>query len=133
MRLKISKRNLKNLEQGKPIEPSEDDIQAQLVDGLRAHGYEVQVTSRRAKKCRTCGTYNHVGDGATKGIADLQARGRTWPKGVHVALEVKRPGSVRWSSIDQKLLAEVGVVIVVQGLDEALTAVRELDLAFERI
>ena len=40
---------------------------------------------------------------------------------------MKRPGPIRYSSQEQKLLAEAGDVVVVQSLEQALAAVREAE------
>lgn len=128
---RLSKRTIANLTAGKLPEPTEDEVQSVIVAGLRAHGYLVQVTSRRAKKCPHCKEYSHQGDGASKGIADLLVRRTSWPRGLWLSLEVKKPGSIKWSSHEQRLLAEVGDVVVVQSLEEALRAGEEFSGAWQ--
>jgi len=123
MKRRLSKKDLARLEAGQLPEPTEDDVQAVIVDGLRSYGYLVQVTTRRVKKCGRCGAWPSRGDGATRGIADLLVRHPTWQRGAWLALEVKKPGPIIWSSPEQKHLAIVGDVIVVQSLEEALAAV----------
>jgi len=122
-RKKFSKHDLKRIANGQLPRPTEDDTQALIVDGLRFHGCLVLVTSRRVKRCRSCGAVNHVGDGASKGIGDLLVRRPGWPRGVWLQFEVKREGAIKWTSKEQQLLAEAGDVTVVQSLDEALAAV----------
>ena len=131
--MKISKRNLQRIAKGKPPLPSEEETQAVIIEYLRLHGVTVFVTSRRAKRCPTCGTYSHKGDGASRGLADLICRRPTWPAGVCVALEVKRPGlAVQFSSAEQKLAAEAGDIVVVTTPEEALAAVRAVDEALTK-
>lgn len=134
-RKKLSKRDLDRLASGQLPELSEEEIQSTIVDGLRAHGYLVLITSRRAKKCWKFGQWpmSGKGDGASKGLGDLIVRGRSWPRGVCLQLEVKRPGPIKWSSTEQRLLAEIGNAIIVQGLEEALAAAGEISAAMERI
>ena len=130
--MKISKRNLQRIANGKPPLPSEEETQAIIVDYLRVHGITVYITSRRAKRCPQCGTYSHKGDGASRGISDLICRRPTWPAGVCVALEVKRPGqAVKWSSAEQRLAADVGDIVVVTTPEEALAAVQAVDWVLE--
>lgn len=124
--MKLSKANLKRIERGELPEPSEDEVQTVIVDGLRAMGCIVLITTRRVKKCQGCGKINHVGDGVSKGVADLLVRRKDWPAGVYLSLEVKKPGKVKWSSMEQRLLCEVGDVLVVQSLEEAVEAVKAL-------
>lgn len=121
---RFSKADIARMSQGKMPIATEDETQTTIVQGLRAHGYLVLVTSRRAKKCWHCGQWpkSGSGDGVSKGVSDLLCRRQTWPMGVWVALEVKRPGPVKWSSKEQELLAETGDVIVVQSLEDALQA-----------
>lgn len=109
----------KYLQRGDAPPPAEDDVQSQIVQWLRANGYLVQVTTRRVKKCRQCGAWPRKGDGATRGIADLLVRHPAWPNGIWLAIEVKRPGTVRWSSPEQKQLAIVGDIVVVQSIEDA--------------
>ncbi len=104
---------------------SEDGLQRQIVAGLRLFGFRVYVTTRRPKRCR-CGAWPRSGggDGASRGIGDLIVRHPGWAPGVCMCLEIKKPGPIRWSSAEQKLAAEVGDIIVVQSLEDALQAVR---------
>ena len=112
----------------KSLKPSEDDTQRGIVDGLRAFGYRVLVTSRRYRKCPQCGTVNHRGDGVSKGLADLVCRHPTWPRGVWVQLEVKKPGSIKYTSTEQKLAHVAGEIYVVQSLEQALEVLRSVRL-----
>jgi hypothetical protein len=106
---------------------SEDETQKVIVDGLHAYGYLVQITTRRRKKCRTCGAWNHQGDGASKGLADLLVRHPTWIFGLWVQLEVKRPGRIKWACPEQQIFAEQGDIVVVQSLEAALVALKNVD------
>lgn len=123
--MKLSKANIKRLEKGLPPVPSEDDVQSQIVQGLKAYGYLVLVTTRRMLKCPKCGERSHKGDRADKGVADLLVRKLTgWPNGLWLSLEVKKSGPVRYSSIEQRQLVSAGDVILVQSLEDALKAVQ---------
>ncbi len=123
----ISRKDIDRLAQGLLPEPTEDDVQKVIVGGLRSRGFLVQSISRRVKKCWQCGKYpkSDGGDGVSKGVADLLVRRRTWPRGTWMALEVKRPGPIKWTNKEQKALAEDGDTIVVQSLEEAFAAVGE--------
>ncbi len=127
--MKASKANIKRLLAGKPPIPSEEATQEAIILFLEAHGVVVTVTTRRVKKCWQCHAFpkSGFGDGTTKGLSDLIVRLPTWPRGVTLALEVKRPGSIRYSSNEQKAAACVGSIIVVQSLEEAWEAVQEAD------
>lgn len=127
MKRKLTSRDLAALQVGKLPEMEEDSAQKIIVDGLRAYGLIVLVTTRRVKKCRQCGAWPHKGDGADKGIADLLVRHPAWPNGIWTSLECKRPdGAIRWSSPEQKQLALVGDIVVVRNLEDALAAVNEV-------
>lgn len=110
------------MQAGKLPEPTEDDVQRVIVDGLKLHGYRVIVTNRRKLRCHHCGKVSHNGDRADKGIPDLLVWCDEFLPGVLIGLEVKKGGAVRYSSPEQKSLAECGAIIVVKSLDEALTA-----------
>ena len=110
---------------------TEDQIQGQIVDGLRALGYVVLITSRRRKKCPFCGKYASGGDGADKGVPDLLVadkddRDYTW-----VGLEVKRPGG-KWSSPEQKELAGQKWTARVESFDQAVRVLAEIGLMSPR-
>lgn len=104
---------------------TEDDAQAEIVKGLRSRGYVVLVTSRRVKRCHGCGAFpkSGIGDGVSKGLADLQVRHPSWPVGHWRTLEVKRPGKRwRWSSPEQRDAYRAGQFYLVQSLEDALRA-----------
>lgn len=122
MKRRFSKSDIGRIQAGKLPEPTEDQVQEIIVDGLRCHGFIVLVTSRHKKRCRKCGEWSAGGDGATKGIPDVIARDPAWPAGQWTGLEVKKTGRVKFSSIEQKLLAESGAILVVQSLEESLAA-----------
>ncbi len=120
--------DIKLLAAGKLPLPTEDETQDVIARGLQLHGYSVRITSRRAKRCPSCGTYSHKGDGASRGIGDLLARRKSWPAGVSVNLEVKREGApIKYSSEEQKIAALVAEIVVVRTLEEALAACREFE------
>lgn len=125
--MKLTRKQIAALEAGRKPEPSEDDVQRVIVDGLRLHGYSVRVTSRRRKRCRECGQWSAGGDGVDRGVGDLIVRRRTWRPGLAVVVEVKPPGPVKWSSPEQKAAAESGETVVVQSLEEALEALAKVE------
>ena len=111
----------------KTLKPTEDGTQRVIVDGLRLHGYLVQITTRRVKRCKRCGAWpkSGAGDGVSRGVADLLVRWPGWPRGMWLALEVKRPGPVRYSSVEQRIADVAGDIIVVQSFEDALAAVQK--------
>jgi hypothetical protein len=101
----------------------EDDVQRRVVDGLRELGYRVVVTSRRVKRCHQCGAWprSGTGDGVDKGLADVLARHPSWPRGLFVAVEIKRAaGRWRWSSPEQKAAFEAGDFYLARSLEDAV-------------
>jgi len=123
MAVRLSNADYAALQAGKPLPLSEDAIQSQIVTALRAHGYTVLVTSRRRKKCRKCGSYEHSGDGADKGVPDLLVGvygDADWPQGTLLGMEVKRPGKVKYSSREQELYVKLGLIVVVQSVEQAI-------------
>lgn len=119
---RFSKADVARMKAGKLPAPTEDEIQRTIVDGLKCHGYIVLVTSRRKLRCAHCGKVSHTGDRADKGIPDLLVRRPEWFAGRFTGLEVKRQGPIKWSSNEQKILAESGQIIIVQSLEEAVAA-----------
>lgn len=119
----------------KSLKLSEDDLQKQIVAFLKLHGYTVMVTSRRVKRCQKCGAFPQSGrgDGVSKGVPDLLVRHPKWPAGLMLGLEVKRPGTVRYSSLEQKAAALVGDIIVVQSLEDVADACRSVRIELETV
>ena len=105
----------------------EDATQSVITEGLAAYGYVVYVLSRRAKRCPHCREYSHAGDGVSKGAPDLIVRRPAWPRGVCVSIEVKPPGPVKYSSLEQRVAHEAGDTYLVQSLEAALAAVEAVD------
>lgn len=102
------------------ITPSEDDVQATIVEALRLLGYVVLVTSRRRKRCRVCGAFSSGGDGCDRGIPDLLV---SLGDGRWLGLEVKGP-KTRLSP-EQRGLQAAGRIIVVRSVKDALQAVSQ--------
>lgn len=120
---RLSAAAIKALQAGKLPPQSEDNLQKAIVAELRAKGYTVLITSRRRKKCRKCGDFQPGGDGADKGVPDLLVAlygDETWPAGMLLGLEVKKPGKIRYSSQEQELYAKLGVIDVVQSVEDAV-------------
>lgn len=93
---------------------TEHELQADIVRMLQVRGYDVMVTTAYRQK---------GGTGVQKGIPDLLVHRDDWGPGVLVGLEVKRPGRVKWSSLEQELAWVDGQTIVVQSVLAAIAAV----------
>lgn len=89
----------------------EHELQKQIIDALVLAGFDVKETTAYKQKGPS---------GTDKGISDLLVRHSFWKKGVSLCLEVKRQGSVRWSSPEQKAAHDQGWFYVVQSPKEAL-------------
>jgi hypothetical protein len=100
---------------------TEAATQKLIVDALRLMGFVVLETSRRRKRCWSCGAWPKGGDGVSKGVPDLLVflRG-PW---LWLGLEVKGPATRL--SPEQRALAAAGMTVVVRTPEEALAAVRE--------
>ncbi len=96
-----------------PNEPLESDIQRLIVDQLRLNGYFVSEIGQYFQRQREV---NSVG------YPDLSVRKETWPCGMALLLEVKRPGTGRLSAA-QKEFYDIGGSQIVHNLEEALSAV----------
>lgn len=105
---------------------SEDSLQRSIIDALEKLGYTVLTASRRVRKCQHCGEYpggGKGGDRASKGIPDLLVSHHSWPDGTWLGLEIKKHGKIRWSSAEQRVLAEQRFNVVVQSIEAAIFAV----------
>ena len=119
---------------------TEEMVQAQIIEGLRAHRLTVLQTTVRGKqslwcpdcrerfstqKCPRC--HRHVGmpKGTTPGVPDLIVSRETWPVGVWLGIEVKGPATR--VSAEQQALAAAGRIVVARSFEDAIGAVRELD------
>jgi hypothetical protein len=114
---------------------TEEMVQVQIMQGLRISGYIVQQTTHRYRKT-TCPKCHHpfhpkfqstrngetvtVGYGSSKGVADLLVTHPKWQAPLWIAIEVKRPGKIKYSSQEQADLAASGAILVAQSFDEAL-------------
>lgn len=90
---------------------TEAALQEQIVEGLRALGYEVLVTSARSVR---------QGYGADHGVPDLLVGSKdtiSW-----FGLEVKRPGPVEWSHGEQCRLWQEQRTAVVRSFEDAAFA-----------
>lgn len=105
---------------------SEADVQATIVEGLRALGYLVEITSRQRRRCHHCGRWSGGGDGASKGLADLMVGRESWGW-TRMALEVK--GSDTPLSPEQKELFDRGLIEVARSWEDAIAALA----MFERL
>lgn len=99
---------------------TEGNIQSEIVGALKKMGYDVHSTSTYRKP--------GVGHGSSKkGLPDILVSHRGWPVAVWLGLETKKPkGSIK--STEQAELEAKGRIIVVTSLDDALEAVRRIEL-----
>lgn len=99
---------------------SEADSQRTIIEGLRALGYHVEVTSRVRRRCPRCKQFSSGGDGASKGLADLMVGRDGWGP-LRLALEVK--GSHTPLSPEQTDLRDRGLIEVAHSWEDAIAAV----------
>lgn len=109
--------------------PSEEQVQAQIVEGLRWHGYEVLSTVHRYRRqqCARCGHsfWPLGGYGADKGIGDLLVRRPVWPWWVRIEADVKSAtGRV---SPEQQARVESGGLRIWRSLEDALSDLEEVE------
>lgn len=109
--------NLKTL----PIK--EEDIQAAIIQLFTALGFDVFQASRRGVKTAQGRVYG--ADGVDKRVPDLYIRWKTWPRGMQLALEVKRPKGWEWSNPQQKEAWISGATAKVHSVDQAIATVFE--------
>lgn len=67
--------------------------------------------------------------GQTRGIPDILARRRSWPAGMWIGLELKRPVGWEWSHPEQKDVHEMGGSFIVHSAEDAIAAVKATDEA----
>ena len=99
---------------------SEADVQATIVEGLRALGYHVEITARQRRACSHCHKFSHRGDGSSKGLADLMIGRESWGW-MRMDLEVK--GSETPLSPEQRELFDRGLIEVARSWEDAVAAV----------
>lgn len=109
---------------------TEEMIQRQIIDGLERFGYTVHQTTVRKKlaSCPKCHSLFRPsgGYGASYGVPDLLVRRPSWPRGLSLGLEVKRPAG-KFSSIGQQEAYHAGCFYVVYGFDDALRFLVEFE------
>lgn len=74
----------------------------------------------------------HHRTGQSKGIPDILARRASWPVGMWIGLELKRPVGWRWSDPEQKAVHELGGSFVVHSAEDAMAAVKATDEALKQ-
>lgn len=92
------------------LNPKEYAVQDAIIKTLRLAGFGVLHTSAFRQKGAS---------GVSKGVPDLLVYHELVPQ-TFFALEVKRPGPIRYSSPEQKRLAEINVIAVAQDEHTAL-------------
>jgi hypothetical protein len=104
------------------VRMNEHDVQKQIVDALVLAGFDVQETT----------AYKQKGESGTdKGIADLLVSHRV----LHytcLCLEVKAPGKIKWSSLEQRAAFETSKFRVVQSSAQAVEYARDWLKSFLR-
>lgn len=88
----------------------EHDLQKQIVDALILAGFDVLETTAYRQKGSS---------GVAKGIPDLLVSHKVL-QGTFLGVEVKPPGPIKWSSPEQKQLAEERRFYVAQSPSEAI-------------
>lgn len=113
-----------------PARVTEADIERQINDGLQwTPGVFALQTVEHRKRCRVCGTFSREGSGVDRGIPDrlLRVERETilqgvvlhpYPPGVLLGIETKRPEGWSWSSEEQRVNWERGVVLKAHGWDD---------------
>jgi hypothetical protein len=94
----------------KPRALKESDVQKLIVDALRLAGLTVLHTSAYRQKGPS---------GVSKGVPDLLVA-HPLLQGCFIGIEVKKPGAIKWSSEEQRLLYETGCTLVAQSPGDAL-------------
>jgi hypothetical protein len=119
--------------------PSEKQLQAQIVGGLRAAGYIVLETGHYVKqtRCPRCGEWHtpHTGTANTPGTSDLLVSHPKWPVAIMVALELKTPeyrtllGTIPAGRLskEQKDLAQLGRIAVVRSIEDAMLVLDQVE------
>lgn len=120
------------------FKPTEKQLQAQIVEGLGAAGYIVRQLGHITKqvRCEQCGHWQtpHVGYGNDAGVPDLLVAHRTWPVGIWSGQEVKTPrydtllGTIEGGRLsrEQRELEELGRIVIIRSLEDALAALRRV-------
>ena len=109
-------------------------VQKTIEEGLSYLGYIVLHTQHQymMQTCPTCGAQFRAtgGYGADKAIPDLLVRGKSWPVGCLLGIEVK--GTRTPLSEEQKLLAADGGLVVCRSWEDAEAAIRAFEEAIRR-
>lgn len=110
-----------------PIKISEAQRQQAVINVLRSLSYEVLLIGQKRQPifCK-CGTKHWPTiTGSTPGAADLLISHRRWFAGAWLALEMKAPDTRRRP--EQLRLAEAGMNVIVETVEQALDAVQHLE------
>ncbi len=102
---------------------NEAELQLLIVMWLRHKGYEVSEIGQYFQSQRKV---NSVG------YPDLSIRYRTWPRGMALLLEVKRPGTGRLS-VAQKTFFDAGGSFVVHSLEDAQEAIKDFEDSWDKL
>lgn len=114
-----------------PAKPKviEADLQSTVIEGLQANGYEVMETGKaRARvQCPECSRafYPTGWQGNTPGVTDLFIRGKHWPVGIWLAVELK--GSSTPVTEAQQALSDRGGSHICWSWDEVWQTVKQTE------
>ena len=106
------------------IDIPESEVQATIVEGLAALGYDVQITSRQRKRCSHCHKFSGGGDGVSKGVADLLIGRDTWGA-IRMPLEIK--GTKTVLSDEQERDLRRGMLYVAFSWEDAIKHVAHFE------
>lgn len=88
----------------------EHELQKQIVDALKIAGFDVLETTAYRQKGPS---------GVDKGVPDLLVSHKVLPV-TFLGIEVKLPGKIKWSSLEQRELWECGRFHVAQSPGQAV-------------
>jgi hypothetical protein len=105
------------------------DVQKPLIKELALKRFIVFETSRRVKKCPTCGEYapSGFGDGVSKGLSDLVITHPEWPPYIGLLIECK--GTKTRISAEQQALAAKGRIAIIREAQDGVRIVEAFDKA----
>lgn len=108
------------------MKPTEESIQAAIIEGLTLMKFTVLQTSHRTKltECPACSMRFRPGGGygATPGVPDLLISHPSWPVGCWLGMEVKGPTTA--ISPAQAALLKQARIVIARSWEDAYTHVR---------
>ena len=107
---------------------TEDDVEYEVFQILEVYRIEFLKTTVKIRSKNPA----HHRTGQSKGIPDILARRASWPNGVWIGLELKRPVGWRWTDPEQKRVHELGGSFIVHSAEDAMAAVKATDEALKQ-